>query len=190
VAANSGKRRTRTAFAVLGFLAKGPQSGYEIKQSIEEHAGHFWNESFGQIYPILKKLTEDALIEKIDTEATSKRSRQRYSITDLGLAELQAWINEPVEFSVIRSELLLKLFLGMHVDMGTNLLHIEDYKSTVLRNHKRLVKQKEVLVAELGEDSPEAVFKVATLDWGIEAAEMALAWVKKTKKKLEAVAAN
>jgi len=172
---------------VLGFLAKGPQSGYEIKQDIEARAGHFWNESFGQIYPILKKLTEEALVEKIDSEATGKRSRQRYAVTELGLEELRGWINEPVEFEVVRSELLLKLFFGTHVEMETSLQHIEDYKSSVLRNHRRLVKQKESLMARLGDNTPEAVFKSATIDWGIEAAEMALRWVHQTKKKLESL---
>ena len=185
MATNAGKRRTRTAFAVLGFLAKGAKSGYEIKQDIEERAGHFWNESFGQIYPILKKLTEDGLIEKVDSEETGKRSRQRYAITESGLEELKEWIEEPVEFEVIRSEMMLKLFFGAHVDIDTSLQHLEDYKSHLLRLQKRIGRSKANLSPQLNADTPEAVCKLATLDWGIDASNMSLEWIQKTKEQLE-----
>ena len=48
--------RTTTAEALLGMLSLGPMSGYEIRQPIEESIGNFWRESFGQIYPTLKRL--------------------------------------------------------------------------------------------------------------------------------------
>ena len=48
-------KENRSKYAVLGMLATGPKSGYDIKQTIETSIGHFWNESYGQIYPILKR---------------------------------------------------------------------------------------------------------------------------------------
>jgi PadR family transcriptional regulator AphA len=185
MASSMGKKRTRTAYAVLGFLAKGAKSGYEIKQDIEERAGHFWNESFGQIYPILKKLDKDGLIEKVDSEQTGKRSRQRYAITESGLEELKEWIEDPVEFEVIRSELLLKLFCGAHVDIDTSLQHLADYKSHLLRLQKRIKKTRANLSPQLNAETPDAVCKLATLDWGIEGSNMSLKWIEKTKEQLK-----
>jgi DNA-binding PadR family transcriptional regulator len=182
--ASSAGKRTRTAYAVLGFLTEGAKSGYEIKQDIEERAGHFWNESFGQIYPILKKLTADGLIEKVDSEQTGKRSRQRYAITESGLEELKEWVEEPVEFEVIRSELMLKIFFGAHVDMDTSLQHLEDYKSHLLRLRKRIEKSKAGLSAQLNADSPEAACKLVTMNWGIDATNTGLKWIQETKEQL------
>lgn len=187
---NKGKRRIRTGFAVLGFLAEGAKSGYQIKQDIEGRAGHFWNESFGQIYPILKKLTEEGLIKKIESENQGKRPQQRYSITDLGQKELKEWIEEPIEFTVIRSELLLKLFFGSHVDIKTSLQHLEDYKSHALRLRRRIEKSKAGLSNQLQADTHETICKLATLNWGIESSDMAIKWIQKTKQQLDSISTD
>jgi len=59
---------SRTIYAVLGFLTVRPMSGYDIKKAVEVSIANFWTESYGQIYPVLKRLTEQGLVEKSDTE--------------------------------------------------------------------------------------------------------------------------
>ena len=51
-------RRSQTELAVLGALSTGPMSGYELRAAISEVLGHFWHESYGQIYPCLAALEE------------------------------------------------------------------------------------------------------------------------------------
>ena len=46
-------RQAQTSTAVLGVLSIGSLTGYEIRQAISTVLGHFWHESFGQIYPCL-----------------------------------------------------------------------------------------------------------------------------------------
>lgn len=36
-----------TEFAILGLLAEGPLSGYDIKKEVEERLSHFWSQSYG-----------------------------------------------------------------------------------------------------------------------------------------------
>ena len=45
-----------TDFALLGLLSIEPMSGYDIRQNFQESLNFFWNESYGQIYPALKRL--------------------------------------------------------------------------------------------------------------------------------------
>ncbi|MGH9601902.1 MAG: PadR family transcriptional regulator, partial [Terriglobales bacterium] len=45
-----------TRFALLGLLSLGPQSGYDLKKRMEQSIAHFWSESYGQIYPTLRRL--------------------------------------------------------------------------------------------------------------------------------------
>ncbi|MCZ6833476.1 MAG: PadR family transcriptional regulator, partial [Acidobacteria bacterium] len=52
----------RTSFPILGLLAVRPMSGYDLKQAIQATFGHFWTESFGQIYPELGRLAQAGLI--------------------------------------------------------------------------------------------------------------------------------
>ncbi len=46
-------RTNQTDTAVLGALSVMPMTGYAVRESIRDVLGHFWSESFGQIYPAL-----------------------------------------------------------------------------------------------------------------------------------------
>ena len=54
---------------LLGLLTIEPMSGYDLGQTIRASVGHFWNESYGQIYPNLKKLAAAGLCHREDREA-------------------------------------------------------------------------------------------------------------------------
>src|SRR5713101_9932570 len=54
-------KENKSRYAILGILSQGPMSGYAIKKFIEASISNFWNESYGQIYPILKQLSEEGL---------------------------------------------------------------------------------------------------------------------------------
>src|SRR3954447_1001670 len=100
-----------TAYVILGMLGWRPMSGYEIKSVVDETTRFFWAASYGQIYPELRKLADAGLVEGVD-EPTGGRRRTVYSITDAGLAELQAWLRRPPETFEMRDEGLLKLFFA------------------------------------------------------------------------------
>ncbi|MFQ5352803.1 MAG: PadR family transcriptional regulator [Candidatus Binatia bacterium] len=118
----------RTAYAILGFLTVKPMSGYDVKKAVEASIDNFWKESYGQIYPILKRLSEEGSIEKSESATGGKRPRHLYTITERGREKLKSWLREPTEPSPVRMELLLKLFFGSQVDHNTNRRQIEDYR--------------------------------------------------------------
>lgn len=49
---------------VLGILQDGPRTGYEINEVIQTRINHFFDGTFGMIYPTLKKLEKDGLVAK------------------------------------------------------------------------------------------------------------------------------
>src|SRR5580658_2289456 len=50
-------REKASRFAVLGMLSLGEKlSGYDIRKVISESTANFWSESYGNIYPVLKRL--------------------------------------------------------------------------------------------------------------------------------------
>jgi DNA-binding PadR family transcriptional regulator len=98
--------------SLLGLLSLKPQSGYELKKLIEQSIGNFWSESFGQIYPTLKRMVANGLAEVSEDEGSGGRERKVYSLTDAGRARLRAWLTMPAAHQVPRNELLLKLFFG------------------------------------------------------------------------------
>jgi PadR family transcriptional regulator AphA len=54
-----------TPFAILGLLSIEPMSGYDIRRNLDESLSYFWSESYGQIYPSLKKLEASRLIAPV-----------------------------------------------------------------------------------------------------------------------------
>lgn len=61
-------RQRTTRHAVLGMLAEPPMSGYELRSEIAGSIGHFWQESFGQLYPTLRELSTEGPVEPLETD--------------------------------------------------------------------------------------------------------------------------
>ena len=80
-----------TEYAVLGMLALGPGSGYDLKKRIEGSVAHFWSESYGQIYPILARLASRRLVERRLERQKGKPDRWRYRVEKLGKKLLPQW---------------------------------------------------------------------------------------------------
>lgn len=119
---NTGKTR----YIVLGLLAHSPQTGYSIKKAIEYQFNHFWQESYGQIYPTLKRLVAEGLaVETADSG--NGRGQITYTITDTGKAVLKDWLSETPEIEKLRYEILLKLSFGSSTEPPVILGHLDDF---------------------------------------------------------------
>ena len=71
----------RTRFLILGLLAEGPCSGYDIRRITLARFGFFWSESFGQIYPCLMRMEAEGLVEG---KGGALRGRVLWAITASG----------------------------------------------------------------------------------------------------------
>src|SRR5919112_3873013 len=100
-----------TGYVVLGMLRLGVQTGYDIKQIVDNSTRFFWAASYGQIYPELKRLSEAGLVVGRDVP-TGGRKRTVYEITPDGEEELRAWLRQEPETFEMRDEGLLKLFFA------------------------------------------------------------------------------
>src|ERR1700716_1010477 len=103
---------TNTSFLLLGMVALGPLSGYDIKQVADGSTRHFWQISYGQIYPELKALEKAGMVQAAQA-ARGSRQRTLHQLTETGTEALTDWISDskvsPVE---LRDEMLLKLFFS------------------------------------------------------------------------------
>ncbi|HEY6098279.1 MAG TPA: PadR family transcriptional regulator, partial [Anaeromyxobacter sp.] len=105
-------RENRTRYVVLGMLTTGPLTGYGLRQRIGESVGHFWQESFGQLYPALRRLAADGLVEARATQGGPGRGGATYHVTAAGRAALAGWLAVPPALEPQRNELLLKVFFA------------------------------------------------------------------------------
>lgn len=123
---NTGK----TKYVLLGMLAHSPQTGYALKKSIEYEYSHFWQESYGQIYPTLKVLVREGLAVD-DSESGNGRGQITYSITEAGTAVLKNWLSEAPDVEKLRYEILLKISFGANTEPEVILRHLDDF---IVRN--------------------------------------------------------
>jgi PadR family transcriptional regulator, regulatory protein AphA len=107
------KRSSSSMEVLLGMLTIEPMSGYDLGQAVRDSIGHFWNESYGQIYPNLKKLAAAGFISGKTEKQKGKPDRQIYSITKKGRERLAAWLKIEPQPEIPRNELLLKLFFAV-----------------------------------------------------------------------------
>lgn len=105
------ERESRTPYVILGMLAMGPGTGYEIRERIAGSTGYFWQESYGQIYPALQRLKREGRVRS-RPEARGRRASERFEITARGRAALSAWLRRPPTPRPERNELLLKVFFA------------------------------------------------------------------------------
>ena len=96
-------------------LSIAPMSGYDIKKEVETSISNFWTESYGQIYPVLKKLIAEKFVTKSVEREPGKPDRHVYALTAKGRKELRRWLLEGSAPKVQRNEFLLKLFFGEEI---------------------------------------------------------------------------
>jgi len=183
-------KRSQTAYVILGILAIHPhQSGYEIRKTIQTSVGFFWGESFGQIYPTLKRLVAEKLIIPSSSGASSRANRQEYSITPAGHAHLQAWLAIPFRDDPPRDEFLLKLFFGHDAAPGVSFAHIQNYRDKIRRTLATL-QELEPLDHAHNSQNPGFPFWMLTLSFGLAQLRSALAWSESALAMLSAADAT
>jgi DNA-binding PadR family transcriptional regulator len=133
-ASSGNKKRPRSRYAVLGMLSMGLETGYAMKKHVELNLGHFWNESYGQIYPILRQLVDEGLATCRVDRKTGGRQRKRYALTETGWEDLRVWLIQPPEPPPPRLELLLKLSFGERISYDACEKLIRDHRETCERD--------------------------------------------------------
>ncbi|MEN8208208.1 MAG: PadR family transcriptional regulator [Candidatus Fermentibacteria bacterium] len=119
---------SQSTYGILAILSEGAKSGYEIKKFLSGEEVFYWRESFGNIYPILKKLKAQGLVRQFNADIKKKR-RIYYEITEAGDAELRRWLTTPPTLTRFRVEVLMKLRFGKPSGIENMISNIEHYRN-------------------------------------------------------------
>ncbi len=168
--------RATTTESLLGLLSLGPLSGYEIRQLIDESIGNFWTESFGQIYPTLKRMAADGLVS-VEETPDGKRRKKTYSLTDPGRERLREWLAMPVSVQVPRNELLLKLFFGNRGERSEMQRLVETRRDLLTARLARLRAIEQQITADHA-GHPALPFWLMTVRYGTAETTALLGWCK------------
>ena len=114
--ARDGGRVSTLGYALLGVLARGPSSGYEVAQLMRQPIGFFWHARHSQIYPELASLEALGLVTFEVVEQTDRPAKKVYSLTPEGAAALREWVTSPLDVPAVRDELTLRAYCVWRAD--------------------------------------------------------------------------
>jgi PadR family transcriptional regulator AphA len=175
-------RENKTKFAVLGLLTYAPLSGYDIRRIYADSLGNFWSESYGHIYPILKRIVDEGLATRDVQHHEGRPDRHVYTLTELGREEIHRWLAQPPEPHKERVELLLKLFHGWETGSGVMIEHVKQVRA----EHEALLKKYEHYDAAMAAGTdPPTPYWLMTVSCGRHISEAYIAWCDETIAKLD-----
>ncbi|MBW2118087.1 MAG: PadR family transcriptional regulator [Deltaproteobacteria bacterium] len=172
-------KESKSKYAVMGILSIGPVSGYDIKKKFEKSLSYFWSESYGQIYPILKRLATEGLAIRSIQKQTGKPDRHIYALTDKGRKALREWMIRPVGRLIGRHEILLKLFFGHQVSLEDNIRQVEHFRELQSEKLKEIIASEEMLKTDY-KDNPNLTYWLMTLRYGQYINRAYLRWCDET----------
>ena len=159
---------SKPAYVVLGMIATGRRSGYAMSRTAKDTTRHFWATSDGQIYPQLKKLSDDGYIEG-EREARGGRERIVYSLTPKGREALDEWLNSGGKGHFeMRDEGLLKLFFAEELSVDQLRAQIE----LMRRRSRRAIEHLEELKTTTGDRACAHL----TLRFGLDLHAFSIDW--------------
>ncbi len=167
---------------ILGLLSHGPRSGYEIKAVVDRSTRFFWAASYGQIYPELRRLEREGLVEGEDAPS-GRRARRVYRLTPAGRDELDAWLLGRDTTFEMRDENLLRLFFADALPREQALLLLEGRKHA----YEQVLEALRAIDARPGVDPP---FTDLVLRWGIDFSEWGAEWCEAQLQRLSAETAK
>jgi DNA-binding PadR family transcriptional regulator len=166
-------------------LTARPMTGYALRQAIAGSVGHFWQESYGQLYPALRRLAAEGLVDAKATKGGPGRAGAVYHVTPRGRAVLAAWLTLPPVLEPSRNEVLLKVFFAGAVPPDVTARNLAGVAAALRAERQQL----EAIAARMDEARrlhPDAPYWRLTLDFGLEYMRMALEWLESAGATLRA----
>jgi PadR family transcriptional regulator AphA len=103
--------------ALLALVSGGPLTGYDAVKHFRSSVGHLWHAPDSQIYPELRRMQAEGLLEATEVPwGTKSATKTQYSLTQAGREALAAWQSAPLTYAPERDQPHL---LAAYFEWGT-----------------------------------------------------------------------
>ncbi len=180
-------------YALLALVSGGPLTGYDAVKHFHTSVGHLWHAPDSQIYPELRRMQADGLLEAIEVPwGTKGATKTEYSLTGLGRTALEQWQAAALTYAPERDQahLLAAYFeFGSPQDARSRLReHIEFYsaaKESAQSQARGIRDRSSVTLARRFSNTDKkdwdriAAFKLFAYEGKIARAEAEIAWARR-----------
>jgi DNA-binding PadR family transcriptional regulator len=171
---------TTTEGAVLGLVAFGEASGYDLARLAATSVAHIWTPSQSQIYKTLPRLAARGLTRTREIEQRGRPDKAVYRITRKGTSALRRWLDDVEDEPTSgRAVFPLKLFFCDFASPGTAQAQLAAYRSYLNRRLERFQTLRDS-GRRFESNLPSHVLK-----HGIARANATLGWIDQTAAAIE-----
>jgi PadR family transcriptional regulator AphA len=132
--------------ALLALLSSGPMTGYDVAKRFASSVGFLWHAANSQIYPELRKMEKEGLLDTREVPWGSKGvTKTEYSVNEAGMAAIRDWQEAPLTYVPDRDPARLK---AAYFETGTpastennlreHISHFENQRSQALDEINRI----------------------------------------------------
>jgi DNA-binding PadR family transcriptional regulator len=179
-------------YALLALLSSRAMTGYDVSKHFSQSVAHVWHAPDSQIYPELRRLGVEGLLEVRTVAWGARGEKKEYHVTEAGLEAFRAWMNTPIEVRRQRDPAFLKAAylewadpesvrreMRTHIEFHQSLLDLlERTRETLLdRSHPTLVWRLERSPA--AEHDRIVAWKVFAYDGLISQARLQVEWARR-----------
>jgi DNA-binding PadR family transcriptional regulator len=171
-------------YAILGMIHQKPMTGYDLMQEFESTLNEFWSASHSQIYPELKKLTEEGCITYTDHVSDKGPNSKIYTITEKGTEDFLAWLMKDEDMmKTPKDSFRLRVFFSQNMDPEERK---DFFTRQCLQHKKRLahLKENQKKFNHVPKADEEDFGDYLVLMGAIMREESTIAWIEKCMKML------
>jgi len=168
-------------YAILGLLARGPASGYDLRRVFQTTALGRYSDSPGSIYPAIRRLGERLLI--VGVPQGERRVRTVLRLTAAGRRAVAEWMERPIApTDFIRDSAFVDLRLAFVSDIAPQRLaqFLREYAAAAAAHAAALDSMRDAFENDL---SPSAGL---AFDVGLALAKARATWARKAARAQQA----
>lgn len=181
--------------ALFALLVVEPMTGYDLHKQFESSVGHVWHAPDSQIYPELKRMEAEGLLEGEEIPWGPRGKKRQYHVTEAGKVAFRTWMNTPLEYARTRDPAHLKAAylewadpeaakeqLRVHIEHHTGLLEQWREKVTEIEDGTSAMLNRRLSKTSDADREKTKAYKTFTYEGLITQAEAEIAWARRGLK--------
>ncbi len=170
-------------YGLLGFLSEQPRTGYELHKLYPAPV----RPTIAYIYRALTNLAKEGLVESTRVAQEKRPNRNVFRITKAGLAELDKWLETPLDFVPPRNTFLVQIWFGRRVGKEKLIANIKAYREQIKTNLEAFnnwPEWKSLLRNDRSKRDIDLLYRTLTLETSVNYLNAQLNWLDSLTKKI------